>query len=231
MGGISFYLLVEAEIATLLSRTLYASNLEAGASGISCCLHLEAEIAVGTTISHLICIQFGSRCFRYLLLSPFGGEDCRWNYYLAPYLHPIWKQVLPVSLVVSSSPEQRSAKKPRIDTPSQGRVTARRNSPRAFDPKTRGWLIPANGKHPRDVIPSSTNICPFFVSKGYACEKNCGKEHFVNISQVPRDDMVSILDTLLATKAGWVNKNQVNRQFGRKYNPVFGPPEDQTAGA
>jgi hypothetical protein len=129
------------------------------------------------------------------------------------------------------SPEQRSAKKPRIDTPSQGRVTARRNLPRAFDPKTRGWLFPANGKHPRDIIPSSTNICPFFVSRGYACEENCGKQHLANIAHVPRDDMISILDTLLATKAGWVNENQVTRQFGRKYNPVFGPPDDQTAGA
>jgi hypothetical protein len=128
------------------------------------------------------------------------------------------------------SPEQRSAKKARVESPPKGRVPANRTA--RLDPKTRGWFTPADGKHPCDAFPANLDICPFFASMGFACENaNCTKKHVANIRAINRNVAIRFLDGLLDSKAGWVSKTQAGTLYGRKYEAVLGPPDNQTAGA
>eukprot|EP00985_Skeletonema_marinoi_P012071 scaffold5758_cov69-Skeletonema_marinoi.AAC.6 len=69
-----------------------------------------------------------------------------------------------------------------------------------------GWMhIPAGGKL-RDAFPAGMKICGKFVTRGFQCDREDCKGHYISPTQLSEDNLQALCEHLFDTQAGWINK-------------------------
>jgi len=86
------------------------------------------------------------------------------------------------------------------------------------DKRGMGWMhIPAGGKL-RDAFPAGMKICGKFVTRGFQCDREDCKGHYISPTHLSEDNLQALCEHLFDTQAGWINKWKVKElKLDEKY--------------